>query len=120
MLSKVHFIYINVDFDEPVENQSAGLLLFVSGGKEEQEKIDLVITLGGDGTMLRSVSLFQHSHHIPVFLSFRFGTLGFLTPHVWCPDSFQTFIDKAFSGTLILMISSSYCCNHKSFYQIFL
>ncbi|XP_075241251.1 NAD kinase-like [Convolutriloba macropyga] len=71
-----------------------------SGSREDQEKIDLVITLGGDGTMLRSVSLFQHDSHIPVFLSFRFGTLGFLTPHVWCPNSFHAFIDKAISGQI--------------------
>ncbi len=69
------------------------------GAKQEQDDIDMVITLGGDGTVLRSVSMFQHDH-IPVFLSFRFGTLGFLTPHVWCPNSFQTFIDKAFSGQI--------------------
>lgn len=79
-----------------VNDPSSQILKFSECSENE---IDLVITLGGDGTMLRSVSLFQ-GKHIPVFVSFRFGTLGFMTPHVWDPSSFTTFIDKAFSGSV--------------------
>lgn len=42
------------------------------------EKIDLVLTLGGDGTVLFTSWLFQRI--VPPILSFSLGSLGFLTP----------------------------------------
>lgn len=41
-------------------------------------KIDLVATLGGDGTILRAASLFSLHTSVPPMLSFSMGTLGFL------------------------------------------
>ncbi|KAK7731506.1 NADH kinase pos5 [Cytospora paraplurivora] len=41
-------------------------------------KIDLVATLGGDGTILRAASLFALQSSVPPILSFSMGTLGFL------------------------------------------
>jgi len=41
-------------------------------------KIDLVTTLGGDGTILRAASLFSLHPSVPPILSFSMGTLGFL------------------------------------------
>jgi NAD+ kinase len=41
-------------------------------------KIDLVICLGGDGTLLHVANIFQKS--CPPVLSFSMGSLGFLTP----------------------------------------
>src|SRR5690242_19841329 len=41
--------------------------------------IDLVITLGGDGTILHASSLFSRGP-VPPVLSFSLGTLGFLLP----------------------------------------
>jgi NAD kinase len=41
--------------------------------------IDLVITLGGDGTILHASSLFR-TGMVPPVLSFSMGTLGFLLP----------------------------------------
>jgi NAD kinase len=43
------------------------------------EKIDLIITLGGDGTILHASSLFKVGA-VPPVLSFSMGTLGFLLP----------------------------------------
>ena len=43
-----------------------------------QEKVDLVATLGGDGTILHASSLFATSASVPPILSFSMGTLGFL------------------------------------------
>jgi NADH kinase len=43
------------------------------------ESIDLVITLGGDGTILHASSLFK-AGAVPPVLSFSMGTLGFLLP----------------------------------------
>ena len=41
-------------------------------------QIDGVLTFGGDGTVLYGSSLFPT--HCPPFLSFSFGTVGFLAP----------------------------------------
>jgi NADH kinase len=42
------------------------------------EKVDLVSTLGGDGTILHASALFASSPYVPPILSFSMGTLGFL------------------------------------------
>jgi NADH kinase len=55
----------------------SALKLFLIG--EGAEKIDLVITLGGDGTILHASSLFKVGA-VPPVLSFSMGTLGFLLP----------------------------------------
>ncbi|CAN3365033.1 NADH kinase Pos5p, mitochondrial [Diutina catenulata] len=55
-------------------------LVIYEGSKEEIEaKADLIITLGGDGTILHAVNLFS-SLSVPPVLSFSMGTLGFLLP----------------------------------------
>lgn len=43
--------------------------------------IDLIVTLGGDGTVLLAAWLFQE--HAPPIVPFHFGTLGFLTIFNW-------------------------------------
>lgn len=43
------------------------------------EKVDLTVTLGGDGTILHASSLFATCSNVPPMLSFSMGTLGFLT-----------------------------------------
>jgi NAD+ kinase len=45
--------------------------------KDNYDMIDLVITLGGDGTVLHTSWLFQHI--VPPILPFHLGSLGFLT-----------------------------------------
>ncbi|OMJ16056.1 NADH kinase pos5, mitochondrial [Smittium culicis] len=45
---------------------------------QDPSLIDFIITLGGDGTLLKTSSLFQES--VPPVLSFSMGTLGFLLP----------------------------------------
>ena len=40
--------------------------------------VDLVVTLGGDGTLLFASLLFPKT--VPPVISFHMGTLGFLTP----------------------------------------
>jgi NADH kinase len=44
-----------------------------------EEETDLVVTIGGDGTILHVSSLFD-SGAVPPVLSFSLGTLGFLLP----------------------------------------
>ncbi|KAG8880230.1 NADH kinase pos5 [Tulasnella sp. 332] len=61
----------------------------------DSTSINLVITLGGDGTILHASSLFREGP-VPPVLSFSLGTLGFLLPfHI---ESYQKAIAHAFSG----------------------
>jgi len=53
----------------PQPAQAVGLL---------HDKVDLISTLGGDGTILRAASLFASAPTVPPILSFGMGTLGFL------------------------------------------
>lgn len=57
------------------------MLELVAGS--HSEKIDLVVTLGGDGTILHAASLFSLGA-VPPVLSFSMGTLGFLLPFRGC------------------------------------
>jgi NAD+ kinase len=41
-------------------------------------KIDFVVCLGGDGTLLYATSIFEQS--VPPVMAFHLGSLGFLTP----------------------------------------
>jgi NADH kinase len=43
-----------------------------------EDKVDLVSTFGGDGTILHAAALFSRSESVPPVLSFSMGTLGFL------------------------------------------
>lgn len=42
------------------------------------EHVDLIVTFGGDGTILHAASLFAATGRVPPILSFSMGTLGFL------------------------------------------
>ncbi|KAI1787825.1 ATP-NAD kinase [Ganoderma leucocontextum] len=66
----------------------------------DAEPIDLVITIGGDGTILHASSLFKVGA-VPPVLSFSMGTLGFLLPfHI---DDYTKAIDSAFAGRITVL-----------------
>ncbi|KIO22651.1 hypothetical protein M407DRAFT_27837 [Tulasnella calospora MUT 4182] len=70
-------------------------------------KIDLVITLGGDGTILRASSLFKNGP-VPPVLSFSLGTLGFLLPfHI---DSFPRALQHVFEGKYTILHRMRLAC----------
>lgn len=46
--------------------------------EQYHDKVDLVVTFGGDGTILHAASLFATTSRVPPILSFSMGTLGFL------------------------------------------
>lgn len=60
-------------------SDSNKITLYTGTMAEIVDKTDLVVTLGGDGTILRAVSTFLNSN-VPPVLSFALGTLGFLLP----------------------------------------
>ncbi|KAN0131904.1 NADH kinase pos5, mitochondrial [Lactarius tabidus] len=74
---------------------------------EGAEKIDLVITLGGDGTILHASSLFKVGA-VPPVLSFSMGTLGFLLPfHV---DDFAKALESVFQGKATVLYRMRLSC----------
>ena len=58
------------------------------------EKFDLVLTLGGDGTVLYTSWLFQRI--VPPILSFSLGSLGFLTNFPF--ENYRTTLDHIMEG----------------------
>merc|ERR1712131_358272 len=54
------------------------LITFKEQTDDLTDKIDFVVCLGGDGTLLYASSLFQQS--VPPIMAFHLGSLGFLTP----------------------------------------
>ncbi|KAJ3995737.1 ATP-NAD kinase-like domain-containing protein [Lentinula boryana] len=71
------------------------------------EKIDLVVTLGGDGTILHASSLFS-SGAVPPVLSFSLGTLGFLLPfHI---DDFAKALESVFDGKATILNRMRLAC----------
>ncbi|RYP93586.1 hypothetical protein DL770_000328 [Monosporascus sp. CRB-9-2] len=52
--------------------------IYTSDPANFPNKIDLVATLGGDGTILRAASLFSLHEFVPPILAFSMGSLGFL------------------------------------------
>ncbi|KAI0977276.1 ATP-NAD kinase-like domain-containing protein [Xylaria arbuscula] len=79
----VHQEYPNVNFvfERRVASQvheSLPFPIYTANPSDLHDKIDLVATLGGDGTILRAASLFSLHSSVPPMLSFSMGSLGFL------------------------------------------
>lgn len=74
--NKSHDIVKNIHQVESFLKQK-NIKVFKTFKKKDFSKADLVISLGGDGTYLKSVQLHES---IPV-LGINMGSLGFLTPH---------------------------------------
>ena len=51
-------------------------MTFSEGKDDLTDKIDFIVCLGGDGTLLYASSLFQQS--VPPVMAFHLGSLGFL------------------------------------------
>ncbi|KAH8166142.1 hypothetical protein CIB48_g2103 [Xylaria polymorpha] len=79
----IHHEYPNVNlvFELRVAAQvheSLPFPIYTADPSSFHDKIDLVATLGGDGTILRAASLFSLRSSVPPMLSFSMGSLGFL------------------------------------------
>ncbi|KAJ8508871.1 hypothetical protein ONZ45_g8887 [Pleurotus djamor] len=71
------------------------------------QPIDLVVTLGGDGTILHASSLFS-AGAVPPVLSFSMGTLGFLLPfHI---DDFSKALESVFQGKATILNRMRLAC----------
>lgn len=85
-----------------------GLKVFEKGDRSTSS-IDLIICLGGDGTLLYAASLFQHS--MPPIIPFHMGSLGFMTSHKI--ESFEETLVDVLAGKALLMLRSRLRCNLK-------
>ncbi|KAL6590848.1 ATP-NAD kinase [Neocallimastix californiae] len=73
---------INIIVEKEVADNFFKKLPFIhilQNKKEYPKVVDFVITLGGDGTILHTSSLFPKE--VPPIISFSLGTLGFLLPY---------------------------------------
>lgn len=78
------------------------LCTFREGYDDISDCIDLIICLGGDGTLLYASSLFQGS--VPPVMAFHLGSLGFLTPFKF--ESYKTEVVKVFEGNAAITLRS--------------
>jgi NAD kinase len=74
-------------------HSSLDSVTFYEYENEVETNYDLVLTLGGDGTVLLAAWLFQD--HVPPIVPFHFGTLGFLTVFNW--EGFETRLEAILS-----------------------
>jgi NAD kinase len=72
------------------------LMTFSEGKDDLTDKIDFIVCLGGDGTLLYASSLFQQS--VPPIMAFHLGSLGFLTPFE--VDNFEQQITHVLEGEI--------------------
>ncbi|KAH7642561.1 nad kinase-like [Dermatophagoides farinae] len=80
---------------------------FRDGTEDLTDKVDFIVCLGGDGTLLYASSLFQES--VPPVMAFHMGSLGFLTPFEF--DDFQQQINNVLKGNAALTLRSRLRCN---------
>jgi len=72
------------------------------GCRKLTASIDIIICLGGDGTLLYASSLFERS--IPPIMSFNLGSLGFLTPFSF--GEFTENLESLFKGNMHVLMRS--------------
>lgn len=84
------------------------LCTFREGEDDLTDKIDLIITLGGDGTLLYASTLFQAS--VPPVMAFHLGSLGFLSPFEFNTD-FRDKVNQVLDGNVPLILRTRLKCS---------
>ncbi|GFO16159.1 NAD kinase [Plakobranchus ocellatus] len=87
--------------DKDFEKVQHKLKTFREGVDDLTDKVDFIICLGGDGTLLYVSSLFQAS--VPPVMAFNMGSLGFLTPFQFSPD-FKQEVSRVMQGSASLLL----------------
>ncbi|GAB4835244.1 hypothetical protein Ancab_000153 [Ancistrocladus abbreviatus] len=86
---------------------------FVQTWKDDAEvlllhtKVDLVVTLGGDGTVLWAASLFKGP--VPPVVPFSLGSLGFMTP--FYSEHYQESLDSILRGPISITLRHRLQCH---------
>ncbi|XP_028135804.1 NAD kinase isoform X4 [Diabrotica virgifera virgifera] len=108
----VVFVEASVMEDNHLENYKSfanikeKLMTFRDGKDDLTDKIDFIICLGGDGTLLYASQLFQQS--VPPVMAFHLGSLGFLTPFQF--ENFQEQVNNVLEGHAALTLRSRLRC----------
>jgi NAD+ kinase len=71
-----------------------------------RDKIDFIICLGGDGTLLHVSTLFQKS--CPPVLSIHLGSLGFLCPFDY--ENYKEYVNATIKGNVPLLLRTRLKC----------
>ncbi|BFZ23930.1 hypothetical protein BsWGS_26969 [Bradybaena similaris] len=87
--------------DEKFQLVKDKLKVFKEGVDDLTDKVDFIICLGGDGTLLYVSSLFQNS--VPPVMAFNMGSLGFLTPFQFYMD-FKSEVSRVMEGSACLLL----------------
>lgn len=82
------------------------LVTFKDNRDDLTDRIDFIICLGGDGTLLYASLLFQQS--VPPVMAFHLGSLGFLTPFQF--QNFQEQVTNVLEGNAALTLRSRLRC----------
>ncbi|CAN6557616.1 unnamed protein product [Malus baccata var. baccata] len=86
---------------------------FVHTWKDETEimllhtKVDLVVTLGGDGTVLWAASMFKGP--VPPIVPFSLGSLGFMTP--FHSERYRDYLDSILNGPINITLRHRLQCH---------
>ncbi|KAH9741395.1 NAD(H) kinase 1 [Citrus sinensis] len=86
---------------------------FVQTWKDEKEilllhtKVDLVVTLGGDGTVLWAASIFKGP--VPPIVPFSLGSLGFMTP--FHSEHYKDYLDSVLRGPISITLRNRLQCH---------
>lgn len=96
----------NLDQSTTFTSLKDKLMTFKEGKDDLTDKIDFIICLGGDGTLLYASHLFQQS--VPPVMAFHLGSLGFLTPFQF--DNFQDQVTNVLEGNAALTLRSRLRC----------
>ncbi|XP_057484109.1 NAD(H) kinase 1 isoform X2 [Actinidia eriantha] len=70
-------------------------------------KVDLVITLGGDGTVLWAASMFKGP--VPPIVPFSLGSLGFMTP--FHSEHYREYLDSILRGPISITLRHRLLCH---------
>ncbi|CAG5130007.1 unnamed protein product, partial [Candidula unifasciata] len=90
-----------LQMDEKFQLVKDRLRVFKEGVDDLTDKVDFIICLGGDGTLLYVSSLFQSS--VPPVMAFNMGSLGFLTPFQFYED-FKGEVSRVMEGAASLLL----------------
>ncbi|KAL3861986.1 hypothetical protein ACJMK2_007992 [Sinanodonta woodiana] len=99
--------HLTMTKDSNFEKFREQLQTFKEGTDDLTGKIDFIICLGGDGTLLHASSLFQQS--CPPVMAFHMGSLGFLTP--FKIENFQEQITDVLEGNATLLLRYRLKCD---------
>ncbi|KAF7833700.1 NAD(H) kinase 1 [Senna tora] len=86
---------------------------FVESWKDDEEisslhtKVDIVITLGGDGTVLWAASMFKGP--VPPIVPFSLGSLGFMTP--FYSENYKECLESVLKGPISITLRHRLICH---------